>query len=148
MCWVHAERLIHKLIAGENADLAAAQKRVRTQVWTLYRGFQAYRGSPMAPQPAALDAEFDRVFTQKMCFTALNQQLARLYEHKNELLLLVLRRHAQRARPGMPGHLRQPKEDLPQARHVLLGVPQDCLGATGAIVPLPELIQRRMAQPA
>lgn len=171
MCWVHAERLIHRLIAGENADLAAAQERVRTQVWALFKGLKAYQAAPSAPQAQALSDEFDRVFTQKTCFRALNEQLARLHGHKDELLL-VLRR------PEVPLHTNQSETDIRdyvkkrkvsggtrsergrECRDTFaslkktcrkLGVSfwdylQDRLEAKGAIAPLPELIQRRMAQ--
>jgi hypothetical protein len=50
-------------------------------------------------------SNFSQVFTQRTCFTALNQQLARLHGHKEELLL-VLRR------PEAPLNTNQSEADI------------------------------------
>lgn len=171
MCWVHAERLIHKLVAGTNPDLVAAQQQVRTQVWDLYKGLRAYQEAPAAPQARTLEAEFDRVFTQKTCFKALDQQLTRLHAHKDELLLVL-------KRPEVPLHTNQSETDIRdyvkkrkvsggtrsdrgrECRDTFASLKKTCrklgvsfweylldrLEGKGAIAPLPELIARRMVQ--
>jgi len=45
LCWVHAERLVHKLIslnAAHREDIA----RVRGQIWSLYADLDAYKDNP------------------------------------------------------------------------------------------------------
>lgn len=104
MCWVHAERLVHKLVpVGEAQRLA--QARVRDEVWALYAGLRAYRADPVPAEALRLDAQFEALFTQKTAFVALNEQLARLHAHKGELLL-VLRR------PEVPLHTNQSETDI------------------------------------
>ena len=48
LCWVHAERTIHKLIAGTDVN-RAAQAAVREQIWTFYHDLKAYQRAPMSP---------------------------------------------------------------------------------------------------
>ena len=45
LCWVHAERLVHKLDAFNQAH-RAAQQAVRGQIWDLYRDLIAYKSAP------------------------------------------------------------------------------------------------------
>src|SRR5665213_2680248 len=45
LCWVHAERLVHKLDAFTDADYAA-QQRIRGLIWWFYDDLKAYRGDP------------------------------------------------------------------------------------------------------
>ena len=56
LCWVHAERLVHKLdtFTDENR---AAQATVRELIWQFYRDLKAYRGAPTKQRKAALRAQ-------------------------------------------------------------------------------------------
>ncbi|WP_295583638.1 hypothetical protein [uncultured Lamprocystis sp.] len=45
LCWVHAERLVHKLIPL-NERQRADQARVRGEIWDLYADLKAYRRNP------------------------------------------------------------------------------------------------------
>jgi hypothetical protein len=67
LCWVHAERLVHKLdtFAEQNR---AAQASVRAAIWQLYSDLKAYRCAPAAQRKADLEAEFNRIFTGKTGF--------------------------------------------------------------------------------
>jgi hypothetical protein len=90
LCWIHAERLVHKLIPL-NERHRQDQAQVRARIWELYADLKAYR---IAPDPAlrpALAARFDAIFTQQTSFTTLNQTLKRLHAHKAELLLVLQR---------------------------------------------------------
>ena len=60
LCWVHSERLVHKLdtFTDENR---AAQSTVRELIWQFYSDLKAYRGAPTKQRKAALRARFDRI---------------------------------------------------------------------------------------
>jgi len=88
LCWVHAERNINKLL-GFNDEQRAALAGVRDQIWSLYKKLKAYRTSPSQSLRAEIEAEFDRIFTQKTCFITLNQALARIQQNKVELLRVL-----------------------------------------------------------
>ena len=45
LCWVHAERLVHKLDTFADAQ-RAAQQRLRALIWRFYGDLKAYRGNP------------------------------------------------------------------------------------------------------
>lgn len=88
LCWVHAERLIHKTIPlndQHREDIA----KVRDEIWALYADLKQFRDTPTPAQAAELEARFDAIFTPKTRFQTLNQLLKRLYKRKNELLLVL-----------------------------------------------------------
>lgn len=90
LCWIHAERLVHKLIPL-NERHRADQARVRGQIWDLYADLKAYRITPDPAVRPTLEARFDAIFTQQTSFTTLNQTLKRLHTHRAELLLVLQR---------------------------------------------------------
>ena len=49
LCWVHAERLVHKLDTFTEAH-RAAQQRLRGLIWWFYRDLKAYRRNPTRAQ--------------------------------------------------------------------------------------------------
>ncbi len=88
LCWVHAERLIHKLIPlnePHREDIA----RVRSDLWDLYADLKRFRDHPLPELSVELEARFDTIFSQKTSFQTLNQLLKRLHQHKDELLLVL-----------------------------------------------------------
>jgi hypothetical protein len=90
LCWVHAERLVHKLIPL-NDQHRQDQQRVRGEIWALYADLKAYRRHPDPARVPALTARFDAIFTQRTAFTTLNRTLKRLHAHKEKLLLVLKR---------------------------------------------------------
>jgi hypothetical protein len=88
LCWVHAERLIHKLEAFTDRQRAALE-RIRTRVWWLYGDLKAYCRDPTRAQKAALERRFDRLFKTTTGFASLDRLLARLHANKAELLLAL-----------------------------------------------------------
>ncbi|MBC7533161.1 MAG: transposase [Oligoflexus sp.] len=88
LCWVHAERLINKLI-GFNDDHRSALKVVRDQIWQLYAQLKLYKASPTQEIRTDIEESFRSIFTQKTCFETLSQALARLYKNKSELLRVL-----------------------------------------------------------
>ena len=51
LCWVHAERLVHKLEAFTDHH-RAAQQRVRALIWNFYADLKTYRRSPRYKSPS------------------------------------------------------------------------------------------------
>jgi hypothetical protein len=90
LCWIHAERLVHKLIPL-NDQHRQDQQRVRGEIWQLYADLKAYRRAPDPALVPELTARFDAIFTQRTSFATLNRTLKRLHAHKEELLLVLKR---------------------------------------------------------
>ncbi len=87
LCWVHAERLINKLIPFTEAQRLAVET-VQDQIWQLYQDLKAYKNltaEQQKQQKVALEAKFDLIFTQTTVFEPLNQVLGRLWRRKTEL---------------------------------------------------------------
>ena len=172
LCWIHAERLIHKLIPFNDGSREAAAQ-VRAQVWNLYADLKAYKQQPSADQVALLQERFEAIFTQHTCFVLLNELLQRLYRRKDELLLVL-------KRPDIPLHTNGSETDIRdfvkkrkvsggtrsdlgrQCRDTFASLKKTCrkLGIsfwaylqdrvclTGAIAPLPMLIRNAVASRA
>jgi hypothetical protein len=104
LCWVHAERLIHKLIPLNDRHRKDIDK-IRDEIWRLYAGLKAYKVQPTKTDNAYLSAEFERIFTQKTSYQLLNQQLKRLHKHKDALLLVL-------ERPEIPIHTNGSENDI------------------------------------
>src|SRR5271166_690573 len=90
LCWVHAERLVHKLDTFTDAQIAA-QRRIRALIWPYYRSLKAWRRHPSLARKATLSARFDRIFGCKTGFATLDRLLARLRANKSELLKVLER---------------------------------------------------------
>ena len=104
LCWVHAERLVHKLDTFTHAH-RAAQSRVRRLIWQFYRSLKAWRHNPSPARKATLSARFDRIFAHKTGFTTLDRLLARLRANKTELLMVL-------ERPEIPLHTNGSENDI------------------------------------
>jgi hypothetical protein len=104
LCWIHAERLVHKLDTFTD-EQRAAQSRIRAPIWQFYRSLKAYRQHPTAPRKAVLSARFDRIFTHKTGFVTLDRLLARLHANKAELLMVL-------ERPEIPLHTNTSENDV------------------------------------
>ena len=104
LCWVHAERLVHKLDTF-NDHQRAAQKRVRGQIWNFYAALRAYRLEPGQRRATALRARFDRIFRRRTGFATLDRLLARLHANKVELLTVL-------DRPETPLHTNGSENDI------------------------------------
>ena len=88
LCWVHAERLVHKLDAFTDKH-RTAQTLVRGLIWDFYSGLKAYRLKPSQRRAAALRARFDRIFRRRTGFVTLDRLLKRLHANKAELLMVL-----------------------------------------------------------
>jgi hypothetical protein len=88
LCWVHAERLVHKLDAFTDKH-RAAQTRVRGLIWDYYARLKAYRLKPSPRRAVALRKQFDRIFLRRTGFVTLDRLLKRLHANKAELLMVL-----------------------------------------------------------
>jgi hypothetical protein len=104
LCWVHAERLVHKLDAFTDLHYAA-QQRVRSLIWWFYRDLKAYRCDPTSPHKAALLARFDWIFQRRTGFDILDRLMARLHANKPELLMVL-------EQPEIPLHTNGSENDI------------------------------------
>jgi hypothetical protein len=168
LCWVHAERLVHKLVPA-TAEQRRAVAMTRELVWWFYADLKAWRRDPCPRRAAALRARFDRIFRRHTGYMTLDRLLARLHRRKDELLRVL-------QQPDIPLHTNGSENDLRAcvtkrkisggtmsaagrtARDVLLGLMKTCrklgvsffrylgdrLHVPGATVvpPLPDLVRQ------
>jgi Transposase IS66 family len=173
LCWVHAERLVHKLDTFTDQQ-RAAQAHIRTLIWWFYCDLKAYCRDPTARRRAELKARFDRIFRRSTGFATLDRLLQRLSANKAELLMVL-------NRPEVPLHTNGSENDIRcqvtrrrisggtrsdagrDCRDAFLGLTKTCrklglsfwdylgarLGATGAppVAYLPDLVRARCADP-
>jgi hypothetical protein len=104
LCWVHAERLVHKLETFTDRNFAA-QQRQRGLIWWFYADLKAYRQAPDKGRRIALRARFDRIFSRRTGFATLDRLLERLRANKDELLVVL-------DRPEVPLHTNGSERDL------------------------------------
>jgi hypothetical protein len=104
LCWVHAERLVHKLDTFTERQ-HAAQQFLRALIWWFYADLKAYRRAPDRRQRTALRTRFDRIFRRRTGFVTLDRLLQRLHANKNELLAVL-------DRPEIPLHTNGSERDL------------------------------------
>jgi Transposase IS66 family len=104
LCWVHAERLVHKLDTFTDLH-RAAQQRIRTLIWNFYADLKIYRTNPSKSRRLALRARFDRIFRRRTGFVTLDRLLKRLHTNKTELLMVL-------DRPEIPLHTNGSENDI------------------------------------
>jgi uncharacterized small protein (DUF1192 family) len=104
LCWVHAERLVHKLDAFTDHQ-RAAQQRLRALIWWFYADLKAYRREPSRRRRAELRARFDRLFRRRTGFVVLDRLLERLHANKSDLLRVL-------ERPEIPLHTNGSENDI------------------------------------
>lgn len=91
LCWIHEERHYRKLIPFDEA-MRQAIEQVRGEIWGLYRGLQEYKLAPSEKLKSFLEQGFDNLFSKKKTISpTLNQQLAKTYAKKDELLRVLER---------------------------------------------------------
>ena len=168
LCWVHAERLVHKLVPATPEQRRAVEV-TRTLIWWFYADLKAWAGDPCPRRAAALRARFDRIFGRQTGYATLDWLLARLHRRKSELLRVL-------EHPEIPLHTNGSENDIRacvtkrkisggtmstagrDARDVMLGLMKTCnklgvsffrylgdrLHVPGAIIvpPLPDLVRQ------
>jgi hypothetical protein len=104
LCWVHAERLVHKLDTFTDHQRRMQQSQ-RALIWWFYRDLKAYRREPTPRRRSELRARFDRLCGRRTGFVVLDRLLARLHANKSELLRVL-------DRPDIPLHTNGSENDI------------------------------------
>jgi Transposase IS66 family len=104
LCWIHAERLVHKLDAFTEAH-RQAKERIREQIWRLYADLKAYRNKPTQKLKAELTRRFKKIFTTQTGFATLDRLLSRLHAQQDQLLAVL-------ERPDIPLHTNGSENDI------------------------------------
>jgi hypothetical protein len=104
LCWIHAERLVHKLDTFTDTH-RAAQARMRGLMWNFHASLKTYQLNPAERRSVALRARFDRIFPRRTGFVTLDRLLARLHANKAELLMVL-------DRPEIPLHTNGSENDI------------------------------------
>jgi len=114
LCWIHAERTIHKLIPCSDEE-AEAIENIRDRIWQLYRGLKVYKETclcanthrqiPDEKTKSTLEKCFDDIFTTQTGYEILDAALRRIAKNKTELLLVL-------DRPDIPLHNNLSESDI------------------------------------
>ena len=170
LCWVHAERLVHKLVPANDRQRGAVEV-VRRTIWWFYRQLKEFKRAPDPERAVELRARFDRIFKRRTGYATLDSLLKRLLANKNELLRVL-------ERPEIPLNTNASENDIRAcvtkrkisggtvsengrvARDVMLGLAKTCaklkisffdylgdrIGIPGPYIPpLPQLIAAAQA---
>lgn len=104
LCWVHTERLVHRLIPL-NDEHKAAVELIRDGIWTIYKKLKAYKKSPNEEQKKQIEEDFEKLFQTKTSYETLNQLVKRIAKNKHELLRVL-------DRPELPLHNNLSESDI------------------------------------
>jgi hypothetical protein len=88
LCWVHAERLVYKLIPANDRQSSAVEV-TRRMIWWFYRQLKHYKLAPSPERAVELRARFDRIFKRRTGYATLDRLLKRLLANKDELLRVL-----------------------------------------------------------
>jgi len=104
LCWIHAERLVHKLDTFTERH-HAIQQRMRRLIWLYYECLKAYRLNPNPQRKVVLQNRFDQIFRHRTGFATLDNLMRRLHANKAELLMVL-------EHPEIPLHTNGSENDL------------------------------------
>src|ERR1019366_3774614 len=88
LCWVHAERLVHKLDTVTDLH-RTAQERIRDLIWWFYADLKAYRTEPTARRRTEMRVRFDRIFRRRTGVATRDRLLERLHANQSDLLMAL-----------------------------------------------------------
>jgi Transposase IS66 family len=136
-CWIHAERLVHKLIPANQIQHQAVEV-ARRMIWWFYGRLKEYKLAPSPERAEILRAQFRRIFDRaKTGYAALDSLLRRLLRLEDRLMRVL-------ERPEIPLHTNASENDIRgfvtkrkisggtvsekgrQARDVMLGLAKTC----------------------
>jgi len=138
LCWVHAERLVHKLVPATDKERNAIEVAKR-MIWWFYGSLKEYKLAPSPQQAQVLRARFDRIFKRGGTgYVMLDRLLRRLFRHKDALLRVL-------DRPEIPLNTNASENDIRafvtkrkisggtvsskgrDARDIMLGLAKTCM---------------------
>ena len=110
LCWIHAERLVHKLVPANDKQRNAIEIAKR-MIWWFYRALKDYKLAPSVKQAQLLRARFDRIFKRASTgYVTLDRLLRRLFRNKDGLLRVL-------ERPEIPINTNSSENDIRAFRH-------------------------------
>jgi hypothetical protein len=131
LCWVHMERGIKKLVPIDDDECKEIEK-VRDDIWKYYKQLKEYKEKPDLALKEKLSAQFDELCKQKVNSQRLGAALARMYEHKTELLVVLdhpdVPLHNNATESAIRSRRIQEKisgsthQNLPQIRNLCMGI--------------------------
>ena len=104
LCWIHSERLVHKLNPVTEAQQRARAK-IQQRFWRLYADLLTYKTEPKRQRRSQLERRFDALFTTRTGYRTLDRLLARLHANKQEMLVVL-------DRPEVPLHTNGTENDV------------------------------------
>ena len=104
LCWIHMERLIHRLIPVNEAQKEAV-KWVRNEIWSIYADLKKYKEKPDKKEAKRLREQFKTLCSTKTDYETLNQLLKRIGRNEHELFRVV-------DRPEIPLHNNLSERDI------------------------------------
>ena len=104
LCWVHAERLVYKLVPANDRQRNAIEV-ARRMIWWFYRQLKAFKLAPNPERAAELRARFDRIFLRRTGYATLDRLLKRLHANKQQLLRVL-------DRPDIPLNTNASENDI------------------------------------
>jgi hypothetical protein len=105
LCWIHAERLVHKLVPANDKQRNAIENAKR-MIWWLYRQLKQYKLAPSPQRAELLRARFERIFDRaRTGYATLDRLLKRLHANGRELLRVL-------DRPEIPLHTNMTENDV------------------------------------
>jgi len=138
LCWIHAERLVHKLVPANDKQRNAIEIAKR-MIWWFYRALKDYKLAPSVKQAQLLRARFDRIFKRASTgYATLDRLLRRLFRNKDGLLRVL-------ERPEIPINTNTSENDIRafvtkrkisggtvsdkgrDARDIMLGLAKTCM---------------------
>lgn len=104
LCWVHAERLLQKLMPATSRQVRVVEN-IRDLIWSFYKALKGFRQKPSSGLIKAFSKRFERIFSIRTGYVELDKLLARLLRHKQKLLKVL-------DRPEIPLHTNASENDL------------------------------------
>ncbi len=104
LCWVHAERLVHKLIPTNDKQRNAIEV-ARRMIWWFYRALKEYKLAPSLEKAERLRAQFDRFNRSRTGYATLDSLLRHLFRLKDDLLRVL-------DHPHIPLHTNASENDI------------------------------------
>jgi hypothetical protein len=104
-CWVHADRLVHKLVPANEIQRRAVEV-ARRMIWWFYDLLKNFKLAPSPERAEVLRAQFRRIFHRaKTRYAALDSLLRRLLRLEDRLLRVL-------DRPEIPLHTNASENDI------------------------------------
>jgi len=89
LCWIHSERLVHKLVPANDKQRNAIENAKR-MIWWLYRQLKQYKLAPSPQRAEVLRGRFERIFGRAGTgYVTLDRLLKRLRANGPELLRVL-----------------------------------------------------------